>query len=227
MSENLGPIHYMMYDKIKFQDQITAYLLDNDTSELDKIAKAVSKNPLEELIDQDNIHGWLDSKIDVVEKRLNYALGHSDNPKEKIFEFGKKIGHDKNFDNFNQIFSDLNMYLLDGMPCDNGLSAQVDDNGDLYLITNTNLHAKYENENINPEDSLDNVCEGGHDHDHHESFEVSEGNGINLKNESKNEKSTYNDFRYEFLKGYFSDSPYDVEMVNGINFRIFNRVGGK
>ena len=227
MSENLGPIHYMMYDKIKFQDEITASLLENDTSEVDKIAKAVSKSPLEDLIDQDNIHGWLDSKIDVVEKRLNYALKHSSNPKDKIFEFGKKIGHDKNFDNFNQIFSDLNMYLLDGMPCDNGLSAQVDDNGDLYLITNTNLHAKYENENINPEDSLDNVCEGGHDHDHHESFEVSEGNGINLKNESKNEKSTYNDFRYEFLKGYFSDSPYDVEMVNGINFRIFNRVGDR
>ena len=227
MSENLGPIHYMMYDKIKFQDKITAYLLDNDTSEVDKIANAVSKNPLEELIDQDNIHGWLDSKIDVVEKRLNYALKHSNNPKEKMFEFGKKIGQDKNFDDFNQIFTDLNMYLLDGMPCDNGLSAQVDEIGDLYLITNTNLHTKYENEDINPADSLDNVCEGGHEHDHHENFEVSERNQINLENKSKNEKSTYHDFRYEFLKGYFSNSPYDVEMVNGVNFRIFNRVGDR
>lgn len=223
MSENLGPIHYMMYDKIKFQDEITAYLLDNNTSEVDKIAKAVSKSPLEELIDQDNIHGWLDSKIDVVEKRLNYALKHSSNPKDKMFEFGRQIGQDENFDDIKQIFSNLNMHLLDGMPCDNGLSAQVDESGDLYLITNTNLHAKYENDDINPEDSLANVCEGGHDHDQHESFEVSESDSINLENQSKSEKSTYHDYRYEFLKGYFSNSPYDVEMVNGINFRIFNR----
>ena len=167
MSKTLGPIHYMMYDKIKFQDEITAYLLDGQTSEVDKIANPVSKNPLDELIDQDNIHGWLDSKIDVVEKRLNYALRHAINPKDKIFKLGEKIGQVKDFDNFNQVFSDLNMYLLDGMPCDNGLSAQVDDNGDLYLITNNNLHAKYENQDINPADSLDNVCEGGHDHDHH------------------------------------------------------------
>ena len=84
MSENLGPIHYMMYEKIKFQDKITNYLLDGDTSKVDKINKAVSTDPLEDLIDQENIHGWLDSKIDVVENRLNYALNNSENTKVDI-----------------------------------------------------------------------------------------------------------------------------------------------
>ena len=217
MSENLGPIHYMMYDKIKFQDEITNYLLEGDTSKVDKINKPVSKEPLENLIDQDNIHGWLDSKIDVVENRLNYALNHSNNTKEKMYEFGKINAKGKDFSNFNTLFTDLNMLLLDGMPCDRGLSAQVDEKGDLYLITNTNLHSKYENQNINPEDARDNTCAGGHDHDHHESFEVSSNDNIDLKGEN----SSYHDYRYEFLKGYFADSPYEVEMVNGINYRIY------
>ena len=217
MSENLGPIHYMMYEKIKFQDDITNYLLENDTSKVDKINEPVSREPLESLIDQDNIHGWLDSKIDVVENRLNYALNNSKNTKEKMYEFGKENAKGKNFDDFNSVFSDLNMLLLDGMPCDRGLSAQIDDKGDLYLITNTNLHSKYENQNINPEDARDNTCAGGHDHDHHESFEVASNDNINLKKEN----SSYHDYRYEFLKGYFANSPYDVEMVNGINYRIY------
>lgn len=217
MSENLGPIHYMMYKKIKFQDDITDYLLENDTSKVDKLNEPVSREPLESLIDQDNIHGWLDSKIDVVENRLNYALNNSKNTKEKMYEFGKENAKGKNFDDFNSVFTDLNMLLLDGMPCDRGLSAQIDDKGDLYLITNTNLHSKYENQNINPEDARDNTCAGGHDHDHHESFEVASNDNIDLKSE----KSSYHDYRYEFLKGYFADSPYNVEMINGINYRIY------
>ena len=217
MSKNLGPIHFMMYDKIKFQDKITNYLLDGNTSEVDKINKPVSTEPLEDLIDQDNIHGWLDSKIDVVENRLNYALDHSENTKEKMYAFGKENAKGKDFSDFNGVFTDLNILLLDGMPCNRGMSAQIDEKGDLYLITNNNLHSKYENQDINPEDSKNNVCAGGHDHDHHESFEVSSNDDINLKSEN----SSYHDYRYEFLKGYFADSPYDVEMVNGINYRIY------
>ena len=217
MSEFLGPIHYMMYDKIKFQDKITNYLLDGDTSEVDKIENPVSTDPLDTLIDQENIHGWLDSRIDVVENRLNYALHHANKAKEKMYDLGVETSKGKDFSDYNVIFNDLNGYLLDGMPCDRGLSAQVDNDGNLYLITNNNLHSKYDKEDIHPEDSLDNTCEGGHDHDHHESFEVSRNDQIKLKDE----KSSYHDYRYEFLKGYFANSPYGVEMVNGINFRIF------
>ena len=36
MSEFLGPIHYMMYEKIKFQDKITNFLLDGNTKEIDE-----------------------------------------------------------------------------------------------------------------------------------------------------------------------------------------------
>ena len=95
MSEFLGPIHFMMYDKIKFQDKITNFILDGNTKEIDEKISPVSTDNLENLIDQENIHGWLDSRIDVVENRLAYAIKNSQDTKEKLFEFGKKQGDGK------------------------------------------------------------------------------------------------------------------------------------
>lgn len=218
MSRFLGPIHYMMYDKIKFQDEITNFLLDGNTDKLDEMISPVKKDSLDSLIDQDNIHGWLDARIDVVENRLAYAIKNSTNTKEKLFEFGKMNSQGKNFDSLEQIFNDLNIMMLDGMPCDNGLSASMDKNGDLYLITNVNTHQKYFENFQDPEKSLDNSCEGDHDHDSHEAFEVSEDD-FSLKEED----SPYHEYRYEFLKGYFDKSPYDVDLVSGINYRIYKK----
>lgn len=74
MSKNLGPIHYMMYDKIKFQDKITDYIMEGKTEEIDKDFPKVKTDPLEDLVDQENIHGWLSSRIDMVENRLAGAI---------------------------------------------------------------------------------------------------------------------------------------------------------
>lgn len=216
MSKNLGQIHYMMYEKIKFQDQITAYLLDgkNDLLDLDP----VSTDPLDKIIDQDNIHGFLQEKIDIVEQRLAKAMSLEEDVDEKLYEFGRKIGRDKDFSSFENIFTDLNMYLLDGMPCDNGLSAVV--SGDsLLLITNNNLHSKYE-EKIDLEKSRLASCDGDHDHDHHDSFEIKNAGEIELQKEY----SPYHKHRLAFLKGYFADSPYDVDLVEGINYRIYKKL---
>lgn len=58
MSKFLGPIHFLMYEKIKFQDRLTASILSKE--ELDLLNKSiapVSTDPLDEIIDVDNIHG--------------------------------------------------------------------------------------------------------------------------------------------------------------------------
>lgn len=212
MSKTLGPIHYLMYEKIKFQDKISDFILDGDCSKIE--LKPVSTKPLEEILDQENIHGYLQEKIDIVESRLAKALSLCKNPSEKLFKLGQECGKSKDFSSFEQIFTDLNYYLLDGMPCDQGLSAVLNQ-GSLYLITNTNLHKKYEEE-INLENSRNASCEGGHSHDSHESFEV----GAGVVNDLKTEESTYHKYRLDFLKGYFSESPYDVCLVNGINYKI-------
>lgn len=212
MSKTLGPIHYLMYEKIKFQDKITDFLMDGDFSQIKY--KPVSKRPLDEILDQENIHGFLQEKIDIVESRLAQALNLCENPSEKLYKLGQECGKRKDFSSFEEIFTDLNTYLLDGMPCDQGLSAVLD--GEiLYLITNNNLHKKYEDE-INLENSRNASCQGGHDHDHHESFEL--GNGE--ISELKTEESTYHKYRLDFLRGYFSQSPYEVDLVNGINYKI-------
>lgn len=212
MSKTLGPIHYLMYEKIKFQDKITDFLMDGDFSQIEY--GPVPKRPLEEILDQENIHGFLQEKIDIVESRLAKALSLCKNPSEKLFKLGQECGKGKDFSNFEEIFTDLNKYLLDGMPCDQGLSAVLD-GGSLYLITNNNLHAKYQDA-IDLENSRNASCEGGHGHDHHESFEL--GNGS--VNDLKSEESSYHKYRLDFLKGYFSASPYEVELVNGINYKI-------
>lgn len=212
MSKTLGPIHYLMYEKIKFQDEITDFLMDGDFSQIKY--EPVSKRPLEEILDQENIHGFLQEKIDIVESRLAKALSLCDNPSEKLFKLGQECGKDKDFSNFEEIFTDLNKYLLDGMPCDQGLSAVLD-GGSLYLITNNNLHAKYQDA-INLENSRNASCEGGHSHDHHESFELGNSSVKDLKNED----SSYHKYRLDFLRGYFSAGPYEVELVNGINYKI-------
>ena len=214
MSKTLGPIHYMMYEKIKFQDKITDYLMDGHIQDIKP--NPVSTKPLEEILDQENIHGYLQEKIDIVETRLAKALKLAKDPDEKLYNLGQECGKDKDFSSFEQVFRDLNTYLLDGMPCDQGLSAMVDEDS-LYLITNNNLHSKYDDE-IDLEKSKEATCEGGHGHDHHESFEIQEGN-LDLKEE----QSTYHTHRLAFLKGYFSDSPYDVELINGINYKISPR----
>ncbi|WP_297689344.1 hypothetical protein [uncultured Anaerococcus sp.] len=214
MSKTLGPIHYMMYEKIKFQDKITDYLMDGHIQDIKP--DPVSTKPLEEILDQENIHGYLQEKIDIVETRLAKALKLAKDPDEKLYKLGQECGKDKDFSSFEQVFRDLNTYLLDGMPCDQGLSAMVDEDS-LYLITNNNLHSKYDEE-IDLEKSKEATCEGGHGHDHHESFEIQEGN-LDLKEE----QSTYHTHRLAFLKGYFSDSPYEVELVNGINYKISPR----
>ena len=116
MSKTLGPIHYLMYEKIKFQDEITDFLMDGDFSQIKY--EPVSKRPLKEILDQENIHGFLQEKIDIVESRLAKALRLCKNPSEKLFKLGQECGKDKGFSNFEEIFTDLNKYLLNGMPCD-------------------------------------------------------------------------------------------------------------
>ncbi|MDD7304972.1 MAG: hypothetical protein PUG67_00130 [Peptoniphilaceae bacterium] len=218
MNENLGPIHYMMYEKIKFQDEMTAYLMDGNTKEIDKIMPAVSTDPLDKIIDQENIHGYLSSKIDVVENRLSMAFAMAENIDQKLFDFGKSKGKNKDFYKLENIIQDLNIYLLDGMPCDKAISLTIDDNNDLYLITNNNLHSKYQTY-IDPKSSLENTCQGDHDHNKLNSFDIEKKKNI----KTNYEDSFYHKKRLEFLKGYFSDSAYEVSLVDGINYRIYKK----
>ena len=77
MSAFLGPIHFWIYEKILFQEKVTAMIADkavangwiSDAREFEN--KYVQKElpELESVIDESNIHGWLQGRINDAEKR--------------------------------------------------------------------------------------------------------------------------------------------------------------
>lgn len=72
MSRFLGKIHYIMFDKINYVDEITrkmSELLDDNVD-----LKNIERGALEDLIDTDNIHGWLQVRVAIVEDNLARVL---------------------------------------------------------------------------------------------------------------------------------------------------------
>lgn len=75
MSAFLGPIHFWLYNKIQFQesliDELIRYASSQGWSDSDLADKYGSKDrrKLDEVIDESNIHGWLQSRIHDAEGR--------------------------------------------------------------------------------------------------------------------------------------------------------------
>ena len=217
MSKFLGPIHYKMYDKIKFQDIITKNILnEEELNKLNEKIQPVSTEPLENIIDQENIHGFLSAMIDIVESRLSYTINNGENIYEKAYNFAKQIAPDK-LDGAQEIFESINNIILDGMPCDHALDATLDENNNLNLITVVDTHEKYADNPllVDPDKSRDNTCEGGHDHDDHERFHLKEKVAV----VSDDSESDYYKLREALLKGYLEPSGHEV-IRNYKNFTI-------
>lgn len=138
MSAFLGKIHYWLYDKIKLQEEliesVTALADKNGFNGKALLNKSYSNygapvtGPLENEIEHENIHGWLQEKIISVESRLAYVLTEIiqagavkteeiseifyKNGSEKMKQLSLNEGTPEEF--FNLIFD----YMLEGMPCD-------------------------------------------------------------------------------------------------------------
>lgn len=133
MSAFLGPIHHWLYGKIQFQEKWIQSILSSakenawgDLAEkLDAHCGAADLRPLEDSIDQGNIHGWLQQKIHVEEARLAVLVTEllkEDATRiaqleEISFHFGKNNAPEERLD-ASEAFQLLNNTLLDGMPCD-------------------------------------------------------------------------------------------------------------
>lgn len=83
MSAFLGPIHYWLYHKIELQEELIDNILEGAKQEgwntlsadqLNTACGSADMRPLEEVIDQGNIHGWLQQRIGVSEVRLAYLV---------------------------------------------------------------------------------------------------------------------------------------------------------
>lgn len=134
MSAFLGPIHYWLYHKIQLQESLTESMLSSIPSEEDRIALEnkldtvygiVERGQLEQVIDNSNIHGWLQSQIGIAEKRFAAAVTEilRDDPtkieklKQAAFQLGLQNPLPASSD-AQGIYQALNDVLLEGMPCD-------------------------------------------------------------------------------------------------------------
>jgi hypothetical protein len=158
MSAFLGPIHFWMYNKIQVQQQIVEDLIEfsKETlpglkAELDNLYGESETRPLEEVIDEGNIHGWLQSKVTQVEYKLAFTVTELLKNKEdnfakihEIFEDnGKKIASAVTLSSATQAFKLMNDSLLDGMPCDHVNSLIKESNEETVWKKNSCVHSSY------------------------------------------------------------------------------------
>lgn len=137
MSAFLGPIHYWLYNKIQIEDKMVDVILSLNSEKKyvealdEKTAEecgVLEKKPLEEMIDESNIHGWLQHKVNIVESRLGFAVTKilRSNPEAKtdilaaVYALGYDVAkeYDSVLQSAEECYKCLEDMLLDGMPCD-------------------------------------------------------------------------------------------------------------
>lgn len=155
MSQFLAPIHTWLFNKIKLAQDLESNIvkvhIDTFGEEVLSVQEEAIKlygeyiqsKPLEELIDVNNIHGWLQNRIIEVESRSAYIISkYYDTYKEKskeltMSEYKKqaiKCAKDESnkVNSPDNVYISLNNYILSGMPCDRATS--ITEKNDDYVI---------------------------------------------------------------------------------------------
>mgnify|MGYP006274794507 FL=1 len=154
MSRSIGTIHHWLFNKIQLYEELEEKLYNTYRKRFGDLIPDILADKreiygfpvrgkrLEEIIDEDNIHGWLQGKIAAAETRQaaflaevisNFDKRATDLAKEIYADHGQKCGKDaqlkKETDTAPQIYKALNDYILDGMPCDtaNRVTVKEDD----------------------------------------------------------------------------------------------------
>lgn len=144
MSAFLGPVHHWLFNKIILfenlekninKDVIVQYAdkaLGITEEMKTKYGEFIPNLPLENLIDTNNIHGWLQHRISIAETRhaatlkafINILGEEVITISEKNYadqgrEAGSIASQEIDVSNAPSLYKALNNYLLEGMPCDN------------------------------------------------------------------------------------------------------------
>ncbi len=165
MSLFLGKIHYWLYDKILwFEDletEMAKWAKEEDqpiqkwASNMDqKYGELTGGRPLEDIIDTSSIHGWLQGKISVVEGRQAYLVTQILNENseykdslKKIFETQGKAAVSKysevEFTTPEEVYNALNDFILEGMPCDRVNEVVHSDDEEIRWKRTTCLHSEH------------------------------------------------------------------------------------
>jgi hypothetical protein len=174
MSLYLGKIHYWLFNKILWFEGLETEIVNlakNEGLDVDSLIKEINGKygdklpniPLENMIDTQNIHGWLQSKINAAEGRmaawvaiiLNYNKElyskieniytiQGINAAKELKDKGIEINEPQ------EVFNAINDYILDGMPCDRVNEVIKEDENSIEWIRRICVHSDiWEKENCN------------------------------------------------------------------------------
>ena len=156
MSAFLGPIHFWLYNKIGNQEALTKAIADyalqqNWIADTDEYTKVLP--PLEAVIDEGNIHGWLQAQITDAESRyaelVNEVLsadnGRLDALCSVAFDFGRE--HTVEAADAAEAYKDFEDFFVNGMPCDrvNAVTKNTPERVSWEMMQD--IHAQYWNVN--------------------------------------------------------------------------------
>ncbi|WP_432647310.1 hypothetical protein [Mitsuokella sp.] len=194
MSAFLAPIHFMVYGKNQLQEQLIAAIADKAVAEGWQTEAAVEgyvhreTQPLENIIDLANIHGWLSASIEDVEHRLaalvtELLFGHPERQEvlERLaYEEGTKQAAGEGLE-AGEVFQYMMTHLVDGMPCD-GVNMMRDQSADTFRWDKmADVHSRYWTE-----------VEGS--------------------------PAVYDALRSQFVAGMLEKTGYEVFSSNGVNY---------
>ncbi len=156
MSAFLGPIHSWLYGKIVFQNQLVDEIYNLAVEEgwdltaynEDRYGE-LPQGDLADVVDENNIHGWLQDKVNLVENKLSYIVTVlTEDDKDRMVDIEKRarvFGTRNAFDgtDISDAYAYLESVLLSGMPCDHVNQKIEEDESHITWKQVTNIHAKY------------------------------------------------------------------------------------
>ena len=153
MSAFLGPIHFWLYNKIRFQenliDELVAYVTAKGWSDKADQYVSTDRRKLDEVIDEANIHGWLQSRIHDAEGRYAALVLDAAGDDAEKFDALKQAAHDFGVKQGLQAatapeaFHRLDDLLLDGMPCDQVNRVRESDDARIAWDRTMDLHSDF------------------------------------------------------------------------------------
>lgn len=159
MSATLGPIHFWLYAKIDNQEQLTRAIaeLAEEKGWIDSSRPYVKTlEPLEDVIDTANIHGWLQEQITDAETRyaclVSLILSKHGERLKQLYQSARKFGehHAVEAVSPEAIYKAFDDFFVNGMPCDR-INAVTDTAADhLSWEMTQDIHAPYWNGDTAP-----------------------------------------------------------------------------
>lgn len=165
MSATLSKIHYWLYNKIQWFEGLEKevihwaegfpeFTIDEWVDHMaEDFGQLTGGKPLEEIVDQNNIHGWLQSKIESAELRQAYLVtriltvrGDTKGELVGIFqEQGEKaaMAYPEKPNTPEGLYNAINDFILEGMPCDNVSEITHKTDDFISWKTTENLHAPH------------------------------------------------------------------------------------